>query len=184
MHSFVQMVCWNQNKAFKSEPKWNIIRRNRNKVGYLQGRCYILVVLLIVIYFAWKQACHFHTALWGFLTSFMPLGSIYWWNAVRRAFCVIALSVKQSDPLLQHLLALTPTYSYSYAASYLLLSGLWVMCLLLCFLPVFAHHWLVIFHLLSYTVITGTACTSMIENEKYVPSVFNPVCAKRGWGLF
>lgn len=45
------------------------------------------------------------------------------------------------------------------------------MCLLLCFLPVFAHHWLVIFHLLSYTVITVTTCTSMTENEKYAPSL-------------
>lgn len=45
------------------------------------------------------------------------------------------------------------------------------MCLLLCFLPVFAHHWLVIFHLPSYTVITVTTRTSMVENEKYVPSL-------------
>jgi len=44
------------------------------------------------------------------------------------------------------------------------------MCLLLRFLPMFAHHWLVIFHLLRYTVITVTSCTSTTENEKYVPS--------------
>lgn len=144
--------------------------RNRNKPSCLYGRCYISV-FLTDIYFAWKQACHFHTAFQGFFISFVPLSSIYWWKAVRRAFCVIALSVKQSDPLLQHLLAVTPTYSYSYAVSYLLLSGLWIMCLLLRFLPVFAHHWLVIFHLLSYTVITVPTCASMIENEKYVPSL-------------
>lgn len=183
MHSLVQMVCWNQNKASKSEPKLNILRRNRNKVGYLQGRCYILVVLTHCNLFCLEASLPFSYSSLGFFTSFMPLGSIYCWNAVRRAFCVIALSVRQSDPLLQHLLALTPTYSYSYAVSYLLLSGLWIMCLLLCFLPVFAHHWLVIFHLLSYTVITVTICTSMTENEKYT-SVFNPVRAERGWGLF
>lgn len=100
MHSLVQMVCWNQNKASKSEPKLNILRRNRNKVGYLQGRCYILVVLTHCNLFGLEASLPFsYSSLGVFFTSFMPLGSIYWWNAIRRAFCVIALSVRQSDPL-------------------------------------------------------------------------------------
>lgn len=45
------------------------------------------------------------------------------------------------------------------------------MCLLLCFLPVFAHLGMVIFHLLRHTVITVTSRASMVENEKHVLSL-------------
>lgn len=160
----------NRTKPLKLSQKYTFWGRNRNQADYLKGRCYMLEFLTDHYLFC-LEACNFHTVCWVFLNCFMPPAHIYWWNAVRRAVCVIALPVKQFNPLLQHSLALTPTYSYSYAVAYLLLSGLWIMCLLLRFLPVFAHHWLVIFHLPRYTVITVTSCTSMIENEKYVPSL-------------
>lgn len=95
--------------------KYTFWGRNRNKTDYLEDRCHILVLLTDDCYlFCLEATLLFSYSLWWcdfgfgfaiFLTSFMPFGSIYRWDTARRAVCVIALSVKQLNPLLQHLLS-------------------------------------------------------------------------------
>lgn len=142
---------------------------------------------MIVIYFVWKQACYFcivFVCVFFFLFYFIfqPISAIGWYLWIRYSQksclsnCTFSVAVKSPlSALLSH-----PHRLNSYAVPYLLLSGLWIMCLLLCFLPVFAHLGLVIFHLPRYTVITVTSCASMVEKWKARPFtlLFNPVSAK------
>jgi len=135
---------------------------------------------MIVIYFVWKQACYFCIVfcvcvffLFVCFFIFQPISAIGWYLWIRYSQksclsnCTYSVAVKSPlSALLSH-----PHRLNSYAVPYLLLSGLWIMCLLLCFLPVFAHLGLVIFHLPRYTVITVTSCASMVENEKHVLSL-------------
>lgn len=181
------MVCWNQNKASKSEPKLNT-RRKKQEQSYL----FVWQILSIGI-FNWllfilprsKPAIFIQHSL-GFLYQFYATGEYLLMKASQKSFlcnCTFSEAVGSSSSAF----ACSHTHIFLFVCSVLSLA-VWPVSYVSAFMfsasvcsslvghfsppELHSHHcYHLYFHYRKWKVCPFT-------------SIFNPVCAKRGWGLF